>query len=44
MKNKQKNVMNILKLTLTIAFALKSLNYSFLIHEIVLTITFNLKE
>ena len=36
--------MNILKLTLTIAFALKSLNYFFLIDEIILTVNFNLKK
>ena len=43
-KKEQKNVMNILKLTLTIASALKSLNYSFLIEEIILTVNFSLKE
>ena len=43
-KEKQKIVMNILKLTLTIAFVLKSLNYFFLIDEIILTVNFNLKK
>ena len=36
--------MNILKLMLTIAFALKSLNYFFLIDKIILTVNFNLKK
>ena len=36
--------MNILKLTLTIASALKSLNYFFLIDEIILAMNFNLKK
>ena len=36
--------MNILKLTLTTAFVLKSLNYFFLIDEIMLTVNFNLKK
>ena len=43
-KEKQKIAMNILKLTLTIAFVLKSLNYFFLIDEIILTMNFNLKK
>ena len=43
-KKKQKIAMNILKLTLTIAFVLKSLNYFFLIDEIILTVNFNLKK
>ena len=43
-KEKQKIVINILKLTLTIAFALKSLNYFFLIDEIILAVNFNLKK
>ena len=36
--------MNILKLTLTIAFILKSLNYFSLIDEIILAVNFNLKK
>ena len=36
--------MNILKLTLMTAFALKSLNYFSLIDEIILTVNFNLKK
>ena len=40
----QKNVMNILKLILTIVSALKSLNYSFLTDEIILAVGFNLKK
>ena len=40
----QKNVMNILKLILTTASALRSLNYSFLIDEIILAVNFSLKE
>ena len=36
--------MNMLKLTLTTASALKSLNYSFLTDEIILTMNFNLKK
>ena len=36
--------MNILKLILTIAFALKSLNYSLLTEKIILTMNFNLKK
>ena len=40
----QKNVMNTLKLILTTASILKSLNYSFLIDEIILTINFSLKK
>ena len=36
--------MNILKRILTIAFVLKSLNYFFLIDEIILTMNFNLKK
>ena len=36
--------MNILKLTLTTASALKSLNYFFLIDKIILTMNFNLKK
>ena len=36
--------MNILKLTLTIASALRSLNYLLLINEIILAINFNLKN
>ena len=36
--------MNISKLTLMIAFVLKSLNYFFLIDEIILTMNFNLKK
>ena len=43
-KKKQKIAMNTLKLTLTTAFALKSLNYFFLINEIILIINFNLKK
>ena len=43
-KKKQKIAMNILKLTLTIAFVLKFLNYFSLIDEIILTVNFNLKE
>ena len=43
-EKKQKNIMNILKLTLTTAFVLKSLNCLFLIEEIILTINFNLKK
>ena len=43
-KEKQKIVMNILKLTLTITFVLKSLNYFFLTDKIILTINFNLKK
>ena len=43
-KKEQKNVMNILKLTLTIVFVLKSLNYSSLTEEIILTVNFNLKK
>ena len=43
-RKKQKIIMNILKLTLMIASALKSLNYFFLINEIILTINFNLKK
>ena len=43
-KEKQKIVMNILKLILTTASALKSLNYFFLIDEIILTMNFNLKK
>ena len=41
---KQKNVMNILKLILTIASALRFLNYSFLTDKIILTVNFILKE
>ena len=41
---KQKDVMNILKLTLTTASALRPLNYSFLTDEIILTVDFNLKR
>ena len=36
--------MNILKLTLTTAPALKFLNYFFLIDEIILIVNFNLKK
>ena len=36
--------MNILKLILTTASVLKSLNYSSLIDEIILTVNFNLKR
>ena len=43
-EKKQKIAMNTLKLTLTIAFVLKSLNYFFLIDEIILTMNFNLKK
>ena len=43
-KEKQKIVMNILKLTLTTAFVLKSLNYFFLIEKIILIMNFSLKE
>ena len=43
-KKKQKIAMNILKLTLTIASVLKSLNYFFLIDEIILTMNFSLKK
>ena len=43
-KKKQKIVINILKLTLTTASVLKSLNYFFLIDEIILTVNFNLKK
>ena len=43
-KEKQKIIMNILKLTLTTAFILKSLNYFFLIDEIILTVNFSLKK
>ena len=43
-KKKQKIAMNILKLTLMIASVLKSLNYFFLINEIILTVNFNLKK
>ena len=43
-KEKQKIAMNILKLTLTIAFVLKSLNYFSLIDEIILTMNFSLKK
>ena len=41
---KQKNVMNILKLILTTASTLTLLNYSFLTDEIILTVNFNLKK
>ena len=40
----QKDVMNILKLILTTASALKFLNYSFLTDEIILAVDFSLKE
>ena len=40
----QKDVMNILKLILTIASTLKFLNYSSLMDEIILTMDFNLKK
>ena len=43
-EKKQKIAMNILKLTLTTASALKSLNYFFLIDEIILTVNFSLKK
>ena len=43
-KEKQKIAMNILKLILTTAFALKSLNYFFLIDKIILIMNFNLKK
>ena len=43
-KEKQKIAINILKLILTIASALKSLNYFFLIDKIILTVNFNLKK
>ena len=41
---KQKNVMNILKLILTIASTLRLLNHSLLIDEIILTVNFCLKK
>ena len=41
---KQKNVINILKLVLTIASRLKLLNYSLFTNEIILTVNFNLKR
>ena len=44
MKERIKNVINILKLILTIVPTLKSLNYLFLSDEIILTINFSLKE
>ena len=40
----QKDVMNILKLILTIASTLKFLNYSLLVDEIILTVNFSLKK
>ena len=40
----QKNIMNILKLILTTASTLKSLNYCLLIDEMILTINFSLKK
>ena len=43
-KKKQKIAMNILKLTLTTAFVLKSLNYFFLVDGIILAVNFNLKK
>ena len=43
-RKKQKIAINILKLTLTIASALKFLNYFFLIDKIILTMNFNLKK
>ena len=43
-KKKQKTAINILKLTLTTASALKFLNYFFLTDEIILTVNFNLKK
>ena len=44
MNRKTKNVMNDLKLILTTASTLKSLNYSFLTDEIILIIDFSLKK
>ena len=41
---KQKNVMNILKLILTTASILRFLNYSFLADEIILAVNFSLKK
>ena len=43
-KEKQKTAMNILKLTLTTAPALKSLNYFSLADEIILAVNFSLKK
>ena len=43
-KDEQKIAMNIFKLTLTTVFTLKSLNYFFLINEIILILKFNLKK
>ena len=43
-EKKQKIAMNILKLTLTTASVLNSLNYFFLIDEIILIMNFNLKK
>ena len=43
-KEKQETAINILKLTLTIASVLNSLNYFFLADEIILAVNFNLKK
>ena len=43
-REEQKTAMNILKLTLTIAFVLKPLNYFSLADEIILAVNFSLKE